>query len=359
MKVASAAALIAAAAANASAQSVKFSNLPFTGYDGTADCEEDMEFLTGKALGISVPKDSNVPITVCEETEYTFDDQTFVAYTGMTIYCEHVAIGKDYYSCDEDCKKCDEMPFQYGIQRWDDVDGTDDCYANTATQSIETASEEGMDDGVSNIAGAETAVITSSWHFDDDANQDDVKEWMKFAKDNTCIGAGQPEIDDKECLPYKDLICSLLDEQTNYTLSTSCGIFKELGSEAPFNSTLFVPTDGAFERLDELAKKSDEDKLSDDKMLDIVMYHGTNATVLYDDLICTEKIEMWTGMNSRTRCEKTEDGNILKFQKGGGNRENDNLPFIAIADLLACNGVVVHIVTEVMLPNWIDKIERL
>lgn len=92
-------------------------------------------------------------------------------------------------------------------------------------------------------------------------------------------------------------------------------------------------------------------------ILEIVTYHGSWDAYLYDDLLCSEKIEMWNGVDSRTRCERTEDGNIDKFQKGGGNRDNDLLPKIILADVLACGGNIIHIVSEVMLPNDIDKIE--
>jgi hypothetical protein len=346
MKFAVATLLAASAAKSANAQSVSVDfgeGIPFTGFDGSADCEEGTEFLTGMAISVSVSDD--IPDAVCEETEYTMDGETFKLYTGVVIQCASTAIGKNYFFCNEDCTKCDEEPFQYGTQSWDDVGAdADECYANSAT----------MGDG------DETTVLTSSWSFDDDADPDDVKKYNDFAMKNTCIGDGPPELGEEEafvdCLPYSEYVCQTIDDTLPYTLDTACSIFKDLGGEEPFNSTLFVPTDEAFEKFGKLVDANDMDRLDEDMVGEVIMYHGTNHTVLYDDLECMGKIEMWNGVNSRTKCKKTPEGNIDKFQKGGGNRENELLPKIVLADVLACDGNVIHIIDEVMLPNDIDKI---
>merc|ERR1712028_65432 len=88
---------------------------------------------------------------------------------------------------------------------------------------------------------------------------------------------------------------------------------------------------------------------------------GTDETLLFEDLDCSAKVDMWCAEScgqSRTKCMKAEDGFVVKFQKGGGNRKNDLLPEIVVADLLTCDGNVVHIISQVMLPNDIDKLDN-
>merc|ERR1712028_163580 len=88
---------------------------------------------------------------------------------------------------------------------------------------------------------------------------------------------------------------------------------------------------------------------------------GTDETLLFEDLDCSAKVDMWCTEScgqSRTKCMKAEDGFVVKFQKGGGNRKNDLLPEIVVADLLTCDGNVVHIISQVMLPNDIDKLDN-
>merc|ERR1712028_65494 len=70
---------------------------------------------------------------------------------------------------------------------------------------------------------------------------------------------GQPEIGDEEegveCISYQDLICENPFEKTGYNLKKACAIFKDL-DVSPFNSTIFVPTDTAFENFDALLDDS-------------------------------------------------------------------------------------------------------
>merc|ERR1711865_1355713 len=137
------------------------------------------------------------------------------------------------------------------------------------------------------------------------------------------------------------------------------GIFKDL-DVSPFNSTIFVPTDTAFENFDALLDDSGVD-LSPEQVGEIVLFHGTDETLLFEDLDCSAKVDMWCVEScgqSRTKCMKAEDGFVVKFQKGGGNRKNDLLPEIVVADLLTCDGNVVHIISQVMLPNDIDKLDN-
>ena len=68
-------------------------------------------------------------------------------------------------------------------------------------------------------------------------------------------------------------------------------------------------------------------------------------------LECTKELEMLSGATSRTKCMENEKTGLLeKYQKGGGNRNNGNLPQIIDADINTCNSVV-HVL------DWIDKFD--
>ena len=160
-----------------------------------------------------------------------------------------------------------------------------------------------------------------------------------------------------------ELICEVSDEHTKLCdlLLTERGedLYRRI-NEQYVKWTLFAPNDAAFAEIeDEFAT------LTEDEIERMVLFHaiGEEADVpenykLYDDLECTEEYEMLSGDNSRTKCIKNEEeGGIWeKYQKGGGNRKNDNLPKIIEADIKACNGVL-HVLDAVMLPNFIDKFE--
>ena len=121
--------------------------------------------------------------------------------------------------------------------------------------------------------------------------------------------------------------------------------------------TVFIPTDDAFATLGELLDQADV--VLDDKANEkILMFHATPGMVLSTDLSCTGKLEMFDSGSSRTKCGKAEQVDYL-IQKGSGNRKNDNEPIIIAADIMACDESVIHIVSQVMLPNFIDDLDSL
>merc|ERR1711865_1308339 len=128
----------------------------------------------------------------------------------------------------------------------DAIGGVDTCYSNSATVATTAADAD---------EGVETVVLTSSWQFTEESEADEVDTYFDFILDNTCIGDGQPEIGDEEegveCISYQDLICEDVDESTGYSLTTACAIFKDLDVSLS-KSTIFVPTDTAFENFDAL-----------------------------------------------------------------------------------------------------------
>jgi len=187
--------------------------------------------------------------------------------------------------------------------------------------------------------------------------------------------------DDESCQTIAELLCG--EGVKDFT--TVCGLFQEAfpeeddtatttgldnndgGSSRP-TMTLFAPTDQAFAHLSELFSKSDSYSklLTDDgkynNMMDIFHFHVTAGTVLQQELLCGELLEMSSKSgSSRTHCDTTagnsqNNKNTVKIQKGGGNRKNQIEPVILAADILACHDSVIHIISEVMLPNFIDAL---
>jgi len=118
--------------------------------------------------------------------------------------------------------------------------------------------------------------------------------------------------------------------------------------------TVFVPTDDAFARMNDLL---DQVKVVLDSTAfeKILMFHVTPGMVLSTDLECTGTLDMFGSGASRTKCGKANQVDYL-IQKGSGNRKNDMAPIIIAADIMACDNSVIHIVSEVMLPNFIEDL---
>ena len=144
-----------------------------------------------------------------------------------------------------------------------------------------------------------------------------------------------------------DLICNT----AGYTVL--CDLFTKWAPEVYEAAstdyyTLFAPSDVAFEKI---SGPLTDGSLSDEEIGAIFFYHATEGFVMMKDLVCGEKIEMAMAGNSRTKCT---DGGATMFQMGGGNRSNNLFPVIDDADIMACNGII-HLVSEVMLPNFIPE----
>ena len=94
----------------------------------------------------------------------------------------------------------------------------------------------------------------------------------------------------------------------------------------------------------------------------LFFFHVMSDPVLYDDLLCKELYTMLSGDTSRTLCLKNPDnprpGVWEKYQKGGGNRKNNNEPKIYVdsyhTEIITCDGSVLHVIDSVMLPNFIN-----
>ena len=153
-----------------------------------------------------------------------------------------------------------------------------------------------------------------------------------------------------------------------------CALFTELSSESQDivqsliedqdvkKWTLFAPTDDAFAAI-----KDELGTLTEEEIGRIVLFHIIGRSgerddvpdnfLSYEQLEGTKIYQMLSGDNSRTKCVKDGDTDLLeKFQKGGGNKKNGNLPRIIDADIMGCNDIV-HVIDGVMLPNFVDQFD--
>eukprot|EP00534_Pseudo-nitzschia_fraudulenta_P016236 CAMPEP_0201251684 /NCGR_PEP_ID=MMETSP0852-20130820/66487_1 /ASSEMBLY_ACC=CAM_ASM_000632 /TAXON_ID=183588 /ORGANISM="Pseudo-nitzschia fraudulenta, Strain WWA7" /LENGTH=377 /DNA_ID=CAMNT_0047551295 /DNA_START=99 /DNA_END=1232 /DNA_ORIENTATION=- len=154
---------------------------------------------------------------------------------------------------------------------------------------------------------------------------------------------------DGECLSIPDIVCSSAETSVLCSILNSSPEFWAAASDEEY--TLFAPIDEAFAPIEEPLTT-----LSDDTVLTILLFHTAPGIVTSDDLFCGELLEMNDGGYSRTSCQKNSDREDIVVQKGGGNRKNNLLPEIIMADIEACNGVI-HAVNHVMLPNFIDDFD--
>jgi len=137
--------------------------------------------------------------------------------------------------------------------------------------------------------------------------------------------------------------------------TTMCELWKNsetVNSNEGVSMTVFIPTDDAFATLSDLLDQADVE-LDIEANEKILMFHATPGMVLSTHLDCTGTLEMFDGGSSRTKCGKANQVDYL-IQKGSGNRKNDMEPIIIAADIMACDNSVIHIVSEVLLPNFIE-----
>mmetsp|Transcript_27162 Transcript_27162/g.48015 ORF Transcript_27162/g.48015 Transcript_27162/m.48015 type:complete len:388 (+) Transcript_27162:242-1405(+) len=181
--------------------------------------------------------------------------------------------------------------------------------------------------------------------------------------ESTSSLASSPEEDDASCLTLEQIVCTIggfeilcnfmqmADLEWNGNSSSSKSSKSSNSSNINNNSntttTLFAPTDQAFENLDPaLLEKIQNDT---DLLQHVLGFHvlqvPQNETTTTDMLECSERITMFNGHDSRTVCSK--DGRM--YQKGGGN-DDSAMPEIIVSNVVACNGHM-HVVSHVMLPG--------
>jgi len=145
--------------------------------------------------------------------------------------------------------------------------------------------------------------------------------------------AGKDSNDD--CLSMTDYICSSYEYSTLCNVLASDGFMYDDLSSGKW--TLFAPTDAAFD-----AGQSKNIDLVDK----IIQFHFIKGkSVSFDELICTERLEMASKKDSRTKCQGKK-----KYQTGKGNREVGRMPLIVAPDIAVCNGII-HGVDHLLLPS--------
>merc|ERR1712238_82343 len=162
---------------------------------------------------------------------------------------------------------------------------------------------------------------------------------------------------DGSCESIEQLLCS-------GALSAKFTVLCSLLQATPIPAltlTVFAPTDTAFGNLLALLGVSSAAEVDPETLTMILMFHVAPGQHLLDELECGKLLPMIGSGSSRTKCNtpKREAG-VTDFimQKGGGNRKNDIEPTIIFPDIMACDDSVIHIISEVMLPNDINKIKK-
>jgi len=161
-----------------------------------------------------------------------------------------------------------------------------------------------------------------------------------------------PGDDNGSCQTIPELLC---DGEVPGSFTIFCQLWTAGNVNADGDSiTVFAPVDEAFISLYALLGQYDVE-LDDETIAEVFLFHATPGMVMSTNLECGGLVEMIAGGSSRTKCGRFEQVDYL-IQKGGGNRKNNIEPVIIDADIMACGDSVVHVVSEVLLPNFIDEL---
>jgi len=185
-------------------------------------------------------------------------------------------------------------------------------------------------------------------------------EKIEPATENTGNGEGSSEVlldfgdDGGPCKTIHELLCKSPAADSYTTVCELWTNSETVNSNEGVSMTVFIPTDDAFDVLYGLLDEADV-QLDSKAIEKILMFHATPGMVMSTDLQCTGKLEMFDSGSSRTQCGRVDKVDYL-IQKGSGNRKNDIEPVIIAADIMACDKSVIHIISQVMLPNFIEDL---
>lgn len=339
--------------------------LAFTQYMG--GCSEENFLISGMIESLEVLDEDGAFCLVDMVTDE--DGNESEVYTKYVIdECTADGIFESYYTCDDSsCSSGCEANFiayspPYGATSGlgacfnytysTDLDDTDSLFDGGSSFSIQTQFDDDNDLTVvvyylatiaenSCVADAEFDFTVVPSGTDDGPT---VEEAVEEVIEDAITGDDCTTITDAACDNDYTVLCELLkgdDELTELFATTEDGF------------TFFAPSDEAFEEVAGLF-----DAATPEQAESILGFHlHLGGIIAYEDLECTQELMMANGTPSRTRCDKDKDGISAKYQKGGGNRKNDNLPLIDNATLV-CNGVI-YTVDAVMLPNAVPEIPGL
>jgi uncharacterized surface protein with fasciclin (FAS1) repeats len=196
---------------------------------------------------------------------------------------------------------------------------TDDSTTDDSTTDDSTTDDTATDDTTTETDGSPTeepTIISSSF---DDSSDDSTTE----------------EEEDEDCSSISEIVCSL------QSFSMLCSLLEETALLDDLDDglwTVFAPTNEAFNKAPPIP----------DDLTNVLLGHTiSNELVMYEDLVCTQKIEMTNSKLTRTVCGSgTTSGKT--YQNGRGNDDNQR-PEIIDYNSIACNGII-HVVSEVILP---------
>jgi len=235
-------------------------------------------------------------------------------------------------------------------------------YTNTEDAFIISGDIEGCDDFVLAFNNDGALSFSKDCGFFTIANEDIFiygSDDMVFSANEdgnttTLLDFGENGDDDGSCKTISELLC---DSPAADSYTTMCDVWTNsdsVNSNEGVSMTVFVPTDDAFDVLYGLLDEADV-QLDSKAIEKILMFHATPGMVMSTDLQCTGKLEMFDSGSSRTQCGRVDKVDYL-IQKGSGNRKNDIEPVIIAADIMACDKSVIHIISQVMLPNFIEDL---
>ena len=152
-----------------------------------------------------------------------------------------------------------------------------------------------------------------------------------------------PIADDNDgpgCQTVSELACTIDD------LSILCQLIEESGLSAALDSgtwTVFAPSNAAFDSFS-------GGTIPVGQVDDLLLFHAVPDVALSSsDLVCKGTVTMANGKDSRTKCDNNNDPSIY-YQTGADNNVDGSDPEIVQVDIEACNGSIVHIIDNVMLP---------
>jgi uncharacterized surface protein with fasciclin (FAS1) repeats len=180
---------------------------------------------------------------------------------------------------------------------------------------------------------------TPSSEIEDEKEEDEPTEDEGEPEDETALTTasgtitsdGQTKEIEPECLSIAELACS-----SSY-FSVLCTLLMDNELVDALNDgswTVFAPTNDAFDDAPPFPAGID--------IAEVLKGHVAGNVIYFEDLVCTEKITMLNGKQTRTVCK---NGNT--YQKGRSN-SNEERPEIIEPNVEACNGVL-HVVDQVIL----------
>merc|ERR1712232_1134982 len=139
-----------------------------------------------------------------------------------------------------------------------------------------------------------------------------------------------------------EIACTTPGFETLCTLVGLAGLGEPLSGGGPL-STVFAPTNAAFEALGQDTIDSLVDPANLELLTNILLTHVVEGAVESTDLVCDGELEMVSGEETTTKC----DMGSPVAQLGDGNTMD---PEFVDVDIAACNGVV-HVIDNVILPS--------